>query len=132
MTPELSYLAWATVLTTLIRIPWMVNKVAKRGLGAVSRYPRDSEPLSPWAHRLWVAHEDAIDNLVVFGILIGVLHAAGHSSTATVLAAALYFWARLVHVLVYAFAVPWVKTAAHVAGYAAILTLAWEALALTL
>jgi hypothetical protein len=42
-----------------------------------------------------------------------------------------YFWARLVHVLVYAFAIPWVKTVAHVTGFGAILVLAWEVLALT-
>ncbi len=132
MTTELSYLAWTTILTALIRIPWMLNKVAVRGLASVSRYPRDSEPLSGWAHRLWVAHEDAVDNLVVFGILIGLLHVAGHSNTVTVIAAAAYFWARLVHVVVYAFAVPWIKTAAHVIAFLATLALAWQVAILTL
>lgn len=131
VTPELKFLAWVTVLTALIRVPWMLNKVAIRGISTVSRYPRDSEPLSPWAHRLWVAHEDAVDNLIVFAVLVGLLHASGHSNSVTVVASAVYFWARLVHVLVYAFAVPWVKTLAHVAGFGAILVLAWEVLALT-
>ena len=131
MTVELKYLAWVTVLTALIRVPWMLNKVAVRGISKVSRYPRDSEPLSPWAHRLWVAHEDAVDNLIVFAVLVGLLHVAGHSSAVTVIASAVYFWARLIHILVYAFAVPWVKTAAHVAGFASIIALAWEVLGLT-
>jgi uncharacterized MAPEG superfamily protein len=132
MTTELSYLAWTAILTALIRIPWMLNKVAVRGLGSVSRFPRDSQPLSDWAHRLWVAHEDAVDNLVVFGILVGLLHAAGHSNPVTVFSAAIYFWARLLHVVVYAFAVPWLKTAAHVTAYLAILTLAWQVAILTM
>jgi uncharacterized MAPEG superfamily protein len=129
---ELKYLAWVTVLTALIRVPWMLNKVAVRGISKASGYPRDSEPLSPWAHRLWVAHEDAVDNLIVFAVLVGLLHTTGQSTSVTVLASAVYFWARLVHVLVYAFAIPWVKTAAHVTGFGAILVLAWEVLALTL
>lgn len=131
MSPELKYLAWVAVLTALIRIPWMLNKVAKRGLAQVSRYPRESEPLSPWAHRLWVAHEDAVDNLIVFAVLVGVLHAAGYSTPVTIAAAAIYFWARLAHVLVYALAIPWVKTVAHLAAFGAILVLAWEALRVT-
>jgi len=132
MTTELIYLAWTTILTALIRIPWMLNKVAIRGLASVSRYPRESQPLSGWAHRLWVAHEDAVDILVVFGILIGLLHASGHSNSVTVISAATYFWARLVHVVVYAFAVPWIKTAAHVASFLAILALAWQVATLAL
>jgi hypothetical protein len=72
MTTELTYLAWAGILTALIRIPWMLNKVAVRGLAVVSRYPKESAPLSGWAHRLWVAHEDSVDNLVVFATLIVV------------------------------------------------------------
>lgn len=132
MTTELNYLGWAAILTALIRIPWMLNKVAVRGLSVVSRYPQESEPLSGWAHRLWVAHEDSVDNLVVFGALIVVLHLAGESTTVTVAAAAVYFWARLVHVIVYAFAIPWVKTVAHVAGLAALLVLAWQVMLVTL
>jgi uncharacterized MAPEG superfamily protein len=131
MTVELKYLAWVAVLTALIRVPWMLNKVAIRGISKVSAYPRDSEPLSPWAHRLWVAHEDAVDNLIVFAVLVGLLHVAGHSSSLTVLATAIYFWARLVHVLVYAFAVPWVKTVAHSVAFGSVLVLSWEVLALT-
>lgn len=126
MTIELKYLALVTVLTALIRIPWMLNKVAVRGLSVVARYPRECEPLSDWAHRLWVAHEDAVDNLVVFGILVLVLHLAGHHTALTAAAVAAYFWSRLVHVVVYALALPWLKTVAHIVSFAAILALSWE------
>jgi uncharacterized MAPEG superfamily protein len=131
MTTELSYLAWVTVLTALIRVPWMLNKVAVRGLATVAGYPRESQPLSDWAHRFWVAHQDAVDNLVVFGFLIGILHMAGESNTLTIISSAVYFWARLAHVVVYAFAIPWIKTVAHVAAFVALLALGWEVLLLT-
>jgi uncharacterized MAPEG superfamily protein len=126
MTTELQCLAWVTILTLVIRIPWMVNKVTVRGLGKVTEYPQTSEPLSGWAHRVWVAHEDALQNLIVFAVLVGLLHAAGESNGWTAGAAIIYFWARLVHFIVYAFGIPRVKTIAFLAAFAAQLVLGWQ------
>lgn len=126
MSTEFACLVWTGILTLLIRIPWMFNKVALRGFFKVSGYPSDSEPLTGWAHRIWVAHEDAVQNLVVFAVLIAGLHVLGESNAWTRAAAVTYFWARLVHFAAYAFAVPLVKTAAFVAGFGAQLLLAWQ------
>jgi uncharacterized MAPEG superfamily protein len=126
MAMELQYLAWAAILTLLLRVPWMVDKVKVRGLGKVSRYPLDSEPLSPWGNRAWIAHEDAIHNLVVFAALIITLQLAGESNAWTRGAAAFYFWARLVHGIVYLFGIPRIKTVAFLGGFAAQLVLAWQ------
>lgn len=126
MAIELQYLAWVAILTMLLRVPWMVDKVRVRGLGKVSGYPLDSEPLSAWGHRAWIAHEDAIHNLVVFAALVVTLHLAGESNAWTRGAAAFYFWARLVHGAVYLFGVPRVKTAAFLGGFAAQLVLVWQ------
>lgn len=41
----------------------------------------------------------------------------------------MYFWARLVHVIAYALAWPWVRTIAFVAGFAGQATFAWQLLA---
>jgi len=123
---ELQYLAWVTILTLLLRIPWMVNKVTVRGLDTATGYPLDSAPLDPWAQRLWIAHEDALGNLVVFAVLILILHVVGASSAWTQGAAAAYFWARVVHCIVYAFAIPRVKTIAFLFGFGAQLVLAWH------
>jgi uncharacterized MAPEG superfamily protein len=128
MATELQYLAWAAILTLLLRVPWMVDKVRVRGLAKVSRYPKDSEPLSDWGHRAWIAHEDAVHNLVVFAALVLVLVLAGESNAWTRGAAAVYFWARLAHALVYLFAIPRLKTAAFLVGFAAQLVLAWQLL----
>lgn len=126
MTVELQFLGWTAVLTLLIRIPWMVNKVTVRGLDTVTGYPLDSAPLSPWAHRAWIAHEDAVDNLVVFAALIIVLHLAGETTAWTRAAAAAYFWARCVHFFVYLFAIRRVKTIAFLVAFGAQLVLAWH------
>lgn len=125
MTVELTYLVAATLLTLLVRAAWMLNKVQVRGLGVVVGYPKESRPLSEWGHRLWVAHEDAIQSLVTFAILVILLHLSSVADQSTAVAAAVYFWARLVHVFAYMFALRWVKTIAFIAGFFAQFWLVW-------
>lgn len=132
MTAEVRYLVWTAILTLLIRIPWLIDKVRVRGLGKVTDYPDDSEPLSDWGRRTWIAHEDALQNLILFAVLVTGLQFAGQSNEWTVMAAATFFWARLVHFLVYAAGIPRIKTVAYVAAYAALLVLAWQLILETL
>ena len=63
------------------------------------------------------AHYNAVENLVVFAALVLIANAANISNDMTVLACEIYFWARLVHVLAYTFAIPWVRTLAFAAGW---------------
>jgi uncharacterized MAPEG superfamily protein len=130
MTMELQYLVLAAVLTMFIRVTWMVDKVRVRGLAKVTRYPTDSELLSGWGQRTWIAHEDAVHNLIIFAALVLALHAAGESNAITRAAAATYFWARLCHFIVYAFAIPRIKTVAFLVGFGAQAVLAWQFLML--
>ena len=44
-------------------------------------------------------------------------------------ASVVYFWARAVHVLAYAFAIPWVRTLAFAVGFFAQAAIAWQILA---
>ena len=125
MTVELGYLAAVTLLTLFIRIPWMLNKVRVRGLRVVVGYPEESEPLTGWAHRLWVAHEDALQSLLIFAILVIVVHLSEAADATTRIAAAVYFWARALHVCAYLLALRWVKTVAYLTGFCAQIGLAW-------
>ena len=123
---ELQYLVWCAILTLFIRATWMFDKVRIRGFVKVTGYPRDSEPLSGWGTRAWIAHEDAVQNLVIFTVLVTALQFAGHSNVITQAAAAVYFWARLCHFIVYLFAVPRIKTVAFLVAVGAQLVLAWQ------
>jgi uncharacterized MAPEG superfamily protein len=125
MTIELTYLAAAALLTLLIRAGWMLNKVKIRGLSVVVGYPKESKPLSEWAHRLWVAHEDAIQSLITFAVLVITVQISGLADESTAIAAAVYFWARLLHVFAYIFALRWVKTIAYLSGFFSQLWLLW-------
>ena len=55
----------------------------------------------------------------------GPVHCFRH---VTATACVVYFWARVVHLLAYTFAIPWVRTLAFVAGFGAQATLAWQLL----
>jgi uncharacterized MAPEG superfamily protein len=126
MKPEIAYLVWVTIFTALIWIPYVLDRIAVWGLTDTVGYPESPKPQSPWARRMKAAHANAIENLVVFATLVLVANAVGISNSATVFAASLYFWARLVHLLAYTFALPWVRTLAFAGGFAAQAIFAWQ------
>ena len=117
MSSELMSLTWVTALTAIMWMPYILNMIAVRGLLNAVGYPDEPEPLSPWAAKMKAAHANAIENLVVFATLVLIADAANVSNATTVLACQLYFWARLVHMLSYTFAIPWVRTLAFAAGF---------------
>jgi uncharacterized MAPEG superfamily protein len=129
MKTELQYLVYVTALTGLLWVPYILDRIAKWGLMGAVGYPNNPPQQSPWARRLMKAHLNAVENLVVFAALVLAAHALGVSGGAIATAAIVYFWARLVHVLAYAFAVPWVRTLAFTVGFFAQATLAWQILA---
>jgi uncharacterized MAPEG superfamily protein len=72
------------------------------------------------------AHYNAVENLVVFAALVLMLNAAGVSNGTTVMVCNIYFWARLVHLLVYTFGVPWLRTLSFAASWLCIVALIWQ------
>ena len=69
------------------------------------------------------AHYNAVENLVLFAALVLILHAIGISNDTTVLACNVYFWARLVHYLVYSAGLPWLRTLSFAVAWLSILAL---------
>ena len=110
-------LTWVTALTALMWMPYVLNMIAVRGLMDAVGYPEDPKPLSGWAAKMKAAHSNAVENLVVFAALVLIADAANVSTATTVLACQLYFWARLVHLLSYTFAIPFVRTIAFAIGF---------------
>jgi len=128
MTIELKYLAMVAALTAVLWVPYILNRLAVRGIADAVGYPENPKPQAPWATRLQKAHGNAVENLAVFAALVLVAHAAGISNDATVLAAGLYFWARVVHAVAYTLAWPWVRTLAFTAGFVGQAIFAWQIL----
>lgn len=128
MKTELYYLALTTVLTGLLWIPYVLDRMLKNNLGDVAGYPLTQFNQAGWAEKLLKAHQNAVENLVVFATLVLVAHAAGISSPSIGTAAMVYFWARLAHAVVYALAIPWARTVAFIIGFAAQAVIAWQIL----
>jgi uncharacterized MAPEG superfamily protein len=129
MKTELLYLVLVASLTGLIWVPYVLDRFVVRGIPDTVGYPAQPKPPSPWARRLMAAHSNAVENLVVFAALILAAQALGVSNSVTAGAAVLYFWARVVHVLAYTIGIPWVRTLAFLAGFAAQAAVAWQVLA---
>jgi uncharacterized MAPEG superfamily protein len=120
MTRELFWLTLTVILTGVMWVPYTLNRLQVRGLGPAMANPsRDDKPQSGWANRMMFAHDNAVENLVLFAPLVLILNVADYSSPTTVLACAVYFWARLLHLLVYAAGIPVVRTLAFTVGWIA-------------
>ena len=120
MTRELFWLTLTIILTALLWIPYTLNRTAVRGLaGAMANPSRNDKPMAPWATRLMFAHDNAVENLVVFASLVLILSQIDYSTQWTALACAVYFWARVAHMLVYTLGLPVFRTLAFTVGFLA-------------
>jgi uncharacterized MAPEG superfamily protein len=118
MTRELFWLTLTVILTGLLWVPYSLNRMQVRGVGGAMANPsRDAKPHAPWATRLMFAHDNAVENLVVFAPLVLILNAIDYSSQWTVLACAVYFWARVAHLIVYTMGLPVFRTLAFTIGF---------------
>ena len=120
LTPELFWLTLTVILTGLLWIPYILNRSQVRGLGGAMANPTPgAKPHAPWATRLMFAHDNAVENLVVFAPLILILNEIDYSTKWTVYASAVYFWSRLAHVIVYTLGLPVFRTLAFTVGFLA-------------
>lgn len=117
MTPELTYLAWTLVLA--------LGQVGIAAVGKRTQEPpmwgagaRDGDPphYTGVAARLIRAQTNLFETLPLFAAAVLVAHVAGREGTLTHWGAALFFWARLVYLPLYAAGVPYIRTLVWIAG----------------
>ncbi|MBZ0146241.1 MAG: MAPEG family protein [Pseudorhodoplanes sp.] len=120
MTREIFWLMMSVVLTGLLWVPYIIDRIMVRGLMKAMDNPKPKDkPQSNWAQRLYFAHTNAVDNLVLFAPLVLILDSRNISTTTTALACAVYFWSRLVHAVVYAAGIPVLRTLSFAVGWLA-------------
>jgi uncharacterized MAPEG superfamily protein len=120
LTPELFWLTLTVILTGLLWVPYIINRSMVRGLGAARANPTPgAKPHAPWATRLMFAHDNAVENLVIFAPLVLILNEIDYSTKWTVWACAVYFWARVAHLVVYTLGLPVFRTLAFTVGFLA-------------
>lgn len=116
--PEILYTALTAAFTGVIWVPIIVNRLTEMGpWKALSNPEPDVRPHADWAYRMAHAHRNAIENLVVFAPLAIIVHVLGLNSPMTAAAAAIFFFARVAHAVIYAFGVPLLRTIAFFVGF---------------
>jgi uncharacterized MAPEG superfamily protein len=124
MSKEFFWLVLTIILTGLMWIPYILDRSAVRGLAVAMGNPSPSDkPQSPWAQRMMAAHDNAVENLVLFAPLVLIANALHVSNGVTVVACAVYFWARLAHFIVYALGIPVLRTLCWTVGWLALAAL---------
>jgi uncharacterized MAPEG superfamily protein len=123
MSAEFTSLTWVIALTMVLWVPYILNTIMVRGLVDAVGYPEDPKPIAAWAARAKAAHYNAVENLVVFAALVLMLNTLGISNETTVMACKVYFWARLVHYLVYTAGIPWLRTLSYTVGWLCVVAL---------
>jgi uncharacterized MAPEG superfamily protein len=120
LTPELFWLTLTVILTGLLWVPYILNRIIVRGAaGAMANPVPGAKPHAAWATRLMFAHDNAVENLVIFAPLVLILNEIDYSTKWTVWACAVYFWARVAHLIVYTLGLPVFRTLAFTVGFVA-------------
>ena len=120
MSRELFWLTLTVAVTGLMWVPYILDRCKVRGLWATLDNPKPGDtPQSPWAMRLYFAHTNAVENLVVFAPLVLVIDSLNLSSNVTAIACASYFWARLAYAVIYAMGIPVLRTLLFTVGFLA-------------
>ena len=113
---EAQLLAATGLLALTLAIVPLVALIRRAGL-RTALGNRESLPEFPeWANRAVRAQRNMIDTLVPFIAIVVAVQMAGVSNENTQLGAALFFWSRVAHAVVYIAGIPYVRTLAFVVG----------------
>lgn len=120
MTGELYWALATAFMTSIFWVPHIAMRIVEMKPYSAFRDPYHDQPtLAAWAQRAIRAHTNAVENLAVFGMFALAIQVLGASSPTTVLAAKVYFFARLCHFCIYTLGVPWLRTPVYLVGFAA-------------
>lgn len=128
MSMALTYLAWTALITVLMWIPYTLQLIQGQGLNTAVGNRADVKPMASWAERCKRAHLNAVENLPVFAALVLVAHAVNMDNHTVGVAALIYFWMRVLHYIVYAIGLAWVRTIVWTIGWICLLVIAWQIL----
>jgi uncharacterized MAPEG superfamily protein len=120
MSKELYWLILTVAMTGLLWVPYILDRIMVRGtMGAMANPSPTDAPQSAWAQRMNAAHANTVENLVVFAPLVLTAQALNIHTGSTAFACALFFWCRLIYVVVYTAGIPVLRTLAFTGGFVA-------------
>ena len=125
MTEELYWLTLTILMTALFWLPYVLNRMMVRGLmGAMANPSSDDKPEAAWAIRAHAAHNNAVENLVLFAPLVLATQILGVGTPLTATMCMVYFLARLAHYVIYLMGIPVARTLAFAIAFIAEIVLA--------
>ena len=101
----------------------MFEGILSRGLSAVLRYEESDIEPAKWAQRAHRAHLNLLENLPPFAALVLIANLTGATVSG---AAAVFFWARIVHAIVHVAGLPYLRTVAFLVSWVAMITMFFQ------
>jgi uncharacterized MAPEG superfamily protein len=123
VTIELKMLLFAVLIPLVLVTAQGTLLMGATGLAPLLGNRDQFHPPQGWRGRWLRAHGNQLENLVLFGLVVLVAHAAGVSTPITRAAAEVFVVARLVHALTYITGILYIRTAAFYIGLISIFAL---------
>lgn len=132
MTTEIWYLFLTSMLLAVLWIPFIAGQVSAVGVLTSDDYKnlRDVDTMPAWIRRANRAHVNLVEQFGAFAGLVVVAHLTNVSTTATALAAAVFFWSRIAHavVMITGIGVVMLRTLIFSVAWACLMVIGWEIL----
>lgn len=132
MSTELRWLTYTALLAASLWIPFVVgvNVTSFSGKEELFSRPPDASKMEPWVHRALRAHQNLLEQLVPFAIVVLVGAVAHVSTPITEGCAIAFFWLRVAHAagMISGVARAPVRPMLYVSGWVATLVMAWQVL----
>ena len=129
LTTELYWLTLTVLMTALMWLPYIINRMLELGLGFAIWDPQgETKTEVVWAERMARAHTNAVENLIIFAPLVLILQITQLNNELTAQACMIYFFSRLIHYIVFSFGIPVIRVIIFMVSVAAQLILAFTVL----
>ncbi len=116
MSQQLTWLTYTTFFTAVLWVPYILEAFITHGIMGTMGNPQDRKKASsPWAVRAKAAHANAVENLIIIAALVLIAEFARVDVASYVM---IYFFARIVHAIVYALGIPGLRTVCFLTGFA--------------
>jgi uncharacterized MAPEG superfamily protein len=101
MTSELKWLMYTALLAGSLWIPYIVGVNMTDFTGKAQLFVRPPEPsqMKPWVHRSLRAHQNLLEQLLPFAIVVIVGAFSRVSTSITIGCAITFFWLRVAHAI---------------------------------
>jgi len=129
MTTELYWLTLTVLMTALMWLPYIINRMLEQGIGFAMWDPQGETKTDViWAERMTRAHKNAVENLIIFAPLVLTLQLTDLSNELTAPACIMYFFSRLTHYIVFSLGIPLLRIFAFMTSVVAQFILAFTLL----